>query len=286
MGMNGRTGRFLGLDFSAAATADGEWTTYYDEGQGTPVVFIHGSGLGVSAAANWSLTLPAFAPRYRTIAMDLAGFGRTMPGPSTAYGIRGWVDQIVRLLDHLEVERTWLVGNSLGGWVALRMVLSYPDRVEGLIGMGTGGGPRSTGSPLPALNTEDGAARMRSVLERFVTDPSLITDELVGERVDVATSPGAHERVTTAITARDRDRENDPLTSEELRSIDQPVLLVHGRNDAVIPPARSVSLADDLTNCDLLILSNCGHWSQIERRQLFESAVMAFIESNGRGASA
>ena len=112
------TDPFFGLEDKWIETAEGELTHYHEVGEGTPILFLHGSGTGVSAAANWWLNLPSIGEQARCIAIDTIGYGQTVVAPNTAYGIRAWVDHAVRTLDALGIEKTWLVGNSLGGWLA------------------------------------------------------------------------------------------------------------------------------------------------------------------------
>lgn len=276
------TDAYFGLDDNWAETAPGELTHYHDRGGGTPVTFLHGSGAGVSAAANWWLNLPDLARDHRTIALDLLGFGQTRPTPDAAYGIDAWVEHTVRLLDTLGVERTWLVGNSLGGWVAFQMALTHPERLLGVVSMGTGGAPRTAALARHA-RPEVTEAGIRKVLNEFVTEPSLITDDLVAARYTAARAPGAEERFAKVIESRDHDRVNYPLDIAALRDFDRPVLLVHGRDDTVIPVSRSLQLAEVLPQADLHLFSRCGHWSQVEKAPEFNELVGQFLRLHSGG---
>src|ERR1700730_11380000 len=108
-------------------------TNYHDQGVGEPVLLIHGSGPGVTAWANWRLTMPALARTRRVIAPDIAGFGYTERRPDTRYDMDFWVAHLTGLLDALDIEQTDLVGNSLGGALALAMAVRYPQRVRQLV---------------------------------------------------------------------------------------------------------------------------------------------------------
>lgn len=275
------TNSYFGLDSHWAATADGERTHYHDHGQGIPLTLLHGSGAGVSAAANWWLTIPALSKHYRTIAPDLVGFGHTEPRPDAEFGISAWVTHTVRLLDHLGIERTWLVGNSLGGWVALEFGLRFPDRVLGIISMGTGGAPRS--ETLTRHSAPDASFDgVRRVLNSFVVDKSLITRELVEARLSVAGAAGAPERYAAVIAARERDRAGNNLDFDALRGLDVPVLLMHGLQDRVIPASWSWDLCHALPHADLQLYADCGHWIQVERQETFNLSVRGFISQHGR----
>ena len=103
-----QTDPFFGLEDKWIETAKGELTHYHEIGEGTPILFLHGSGTGVSAAANWWLNLPSIGEQARCIAIDTIGYGQTVVAPGTEYGIRAWVDHAIRTLDALGIEN--LVG--------------------------------------------------------------------------------------------------------------------------------------------------------------------------------
>ncbi|AMB39034.1 alpha/beta fold hydrolase [Arthrobacter sp. TES] len=275
------TDSFFGLEDKWLETAPGELTHYHEIGTGTPVLFLHGSGTGVSAAANWWLNLADIGQENRAIAIDLIGFGQTVAAEGTAYGIKAWVDHAVRVLDALGIEKTWLVGNSLGGWVAFQFAIDYPERLAGLISMGTGGAKRTkalTSHATPEI-TVDG---IRRALTDFVVDHSLVTDELVQARYVASKSEVASARFKEVIAARDRDREELPLDFAVLENLQVPVLLIHGREDAVIPASRSFDLVKVLPHADLHLFSQCGHWSQVERAADFNRIVRGFLAEHGR----
>ena len=268
---------YFGLASSWADTAPGETTHYHDLGEGVPMLFVHGSGAGVSAAANWWLNLPSIAEHHRTIAVDLIGFGRTVDAPDTEYGIKAWVAHLCRLLDTLGLERTWLVGNSLGGWIALQMAIDHPERVLGVISMGTGGAKRKTGALASHGAPQVTPEGIRKVLEDFVVDTSLVADELVDARYALARSDGAEERFRRVVAGRERDREQLPLDDDALAALQCPVLLTHGREDSVIPVERSWRLANLIPRAELHVYSACGHWSQVEKASAFNDLLVDFV---------
>ncbi len=274
---------YFGLESRWLDTAPGERTHYHDLGEGVPVVFLHGSGAGVSAAANWWLNLPPLAEKVRTIAVDLIGFGQTQVPDDVEYGIHEWGAHVLRVLDGLGIEKAWLVGNSLGGWVAVQMAISHPDRVAGVISMGTGGAPRKTQALNSHAKPDVTPAGIRAVLEDFVVDASLVSDELVDARYRAALVPDAPERFAAVIAARERDRSGIPLADDDLRAISVPVLLIHGREDSVIPPERSWRLFGLVPDVELHVFSECGHWSQVECADRFNTVVGDFLSARALG---
>lgn len=270
------TPAFFGLEDKWIETAPGEITHYHEAGAGTPVVFLHGSGTGVSAAANWWLNLPVVSGSMRAIAPDLIGWGATIQPEGTKFGIREWGRHVLRLLDALGIEKAWLVGNSLGGWIALQLAVDHPERILGIVSMGTGGAAPTAaiqGHRDPDVST----AGMRKAFGVFVTDKELVSDEMIAARQVVAEYEVANGRLARVIEARERDRHAVVLQRDELARITLPVLLVHGRQDVVIPPERTWELVGWMPSADALILNGCGHWSQIERASAFNDALMRFV---------
>ena len=133
-------------------------TNHLEAGTGDPVVLVHGSGPGVSAYANWRLTMPALAGGLRVLAPDLVGFGFTERPPGIEYGLRTWTDQLLGFLDALGLEKASIVGNSFGGAIALSLADRHPERVDRLVLMGSVGVP----FPLTEGSTWCGATGRRS----------------------------------------------------------------------------------------------------------------------------
>ena len=103
-----------------------------------PVVLLHGGGPGASAWSNFGRNLPVFAQRFRTLMPDQPGFGQSAAPPVEGNYFTFSARALASLLDHLEIEKVHLVGNSLGGGTAVRFALNYPDRAGQAGADGTG----------------------------------------------------------------------------------------------------------------------------------------------------
>ena len=273
---NYTTDEFFGLEDKWIETAEGELTHYHDLGEGTPILFLHGSGTGVTAAANWWLNLPQLSEHGRCVAIDSIGYGQTIAADDVEYGIKEWVRHAVRVLDALGIEKTWIVGNSLGGWLAFQFALDYPERLLGIVSMGTGGAKLTKalkGHSNPNLSEEG----IRATLELFVVNKDLVTDDLVKLRYQSALNDTATDRLKEVVAARDRDRTELPLDFERLAKLDIPVLLIHGMQDHVIPVSRTWEILNTIPHADAHIFSQCGHWSQVERADEFNEVVSSYI---------
>ena len=273
---NYTTDEFFGLEDKWIETAEGELTHYHDLGEGTPILFLHGSGTGVTAAANWWLNLPQLSEHGRCIAIDSIGYGQTIAADDVEYGIKEWVRHAVRVLDALGIEKTWILGNSLGGWLAFQFALDYPERLLGIVSMGTGGAKLTKalkGHSNPNLSEEG----IRETLELFVVNKDLVTDDLVKLRYQSALNDTATDRLKEVVAARDRDRTELPLDFERLAKLAIPVLLIHGMQDHVIPVSRTWEILNTIPHADAHIFSQCGHWSQVERADEFNEVVSSYI---------
>ncbi|MDR0780173.1 MAG: alpha/beta fold hydrolase, partial [Pseudomonadales bacterium] len=266
-------------EIAHSITAAGIRTNYHDLGSGPPVLMIHGSGPGVSAWANWRLAMPELARRARVIAPDMAGFGFTERPPGFVYRMDAWVAQALGLLDALGIEKTDLVGNSFGGGLALALAIRHPKRVRRLVLMGSTGVPFTITPGLDAVwGYTPSLDNMRALLDIFAFDRKLVNDELAALRYRASIQPGFQESFAAMFPAP-RQRWVDGLASAEadIRRLPHETLVVHGREDQVIPLANAYTLTDWLPRAQLHVYGRCGHWTQIEHAASFARLVGDFL---------
>ncbi|NMM28274.1 MAG: alpha/beta fold hydrolase [Glaciimonas sp.] len=259
--------------------ANGIVINYHDVGSAAPVMLIHGSGPGVTAWANWRLSIPALSQQCRVIAPDMVGFGFSERPADARYDLDAWVSQAIGLLDALEIDCTDIIGNSFGGALALALAIRYPARVRRLVLMGSAG----VSFPLtPGLDAvwgyQPSIANMRKLLDIFAYDRNLVTDELAELRYKASIQPGFQEAFAAMFPAP-RQNGVDALACREqdLRALPHETLVIHGREDQVIPVSNSVTLADWISRSQLHIFGRCGHWTQIEHAARFNQLVMNFL---------
>ena len=259
--------------------AAGIGTNYHDVGDGHPVLLIHGSGPGVSAWANWRLTLPELSKRFRVVAPDMAGFGFSDRPEGIRYGMDGWVTQAIGLLDALGIEKAHLVGNSFGGALALAMAIRDPGRIGRLVLMGAVGVPFDL---TPGLDAAWGYTpsidNMRKLLDLFAYDRTLVTDDLAKLRYEASIRPGFQESFSAMFPAP-RQRWVDAMASREadIRALPHETLVIHGRDDRIIPMSNSVTLCQWIERSQLHVFGRCGHWVQIEHAARFSRLVGDFF---------
>jgi pimeloyl-ACP methyl ester carboxylesterase len=266
-------------EIGATADANGIKTNYLEAGKGDPVVLIHGSGPGVTSYANWRLVLPALAENFRVLAPDMVGFGFSERPANIEYGVQTWADQVVGLMDTLELPTAHLVGNSFGGAIALRIATQHPDRVGKLVLMGSMGVPFPITEGLERVwGYEPSFENMRKVLDVFAYSRDLVNDELAEVRYRGSIQPGFQESFAAMFPApRQRWVEAMCTPEDDIRRLPHRTLIVHGREDQVIPVQTSLRLMELIDNADLSVYSHCGHWSMIERTKDFNRSVSEFF---------
>ena len=268
-------------EIGATADANGIKTNYLEAGKGEPIVLIHGSGPGVTSYANWRLVIPALAEEFRVVAPDMVGFGYSERPANVEYGVQTWTDQVIGLMDTLDLQKAHLVGNSFGGAIALRIAAQAPERVGKLVLMGSMGVPFPITEGLERLwGYEPSFENMRKVLDVFAYSRDLVNDELAEVRYRGSIEPGFQESFAAMFPApRQRWVEAMCTPEETIRQLPHHALLVHGREDQVIPVQTSLRLEELIDNADLNVYSHCGHWSMIERTEDFNRTVRHFFSS-------
>lgn len=260
--------------------AGGIATNVHVRGDGRPVVLLHGSGPGVTAWANWRLTIPALAERgFKVIAPDAVGFGYTSRPADNAYSKERWLAHLDGVLDALDLGEVDLVGNSFGGAMALAYAATRGKRVRRLVLMGA----VATSFPITdgldrVWGYEPSIANMKALLDVFAYDRRLVNDELAQLRYEASIRPGFHESFAAMFPAP-RQRWVDALATDEatIRALPHRTLVIHGREDKVIPLSASLHLASLLPEVELHVFGKCGHWTQIEHATRFVNLVADFF---------
>ena len=244
-----------------------------------PVLLLHGSGPGVTAWANWRLTLPELSRRFRVVAPDIVGFGFTQRPVDVTYDLDTWTAHAIGVLDALGIERAHVVGNSFGGSLAMSLAIRHPDRVGRLVLMGSVGVPFAITPGLDAVwGYEPSVEAMEGLLHLFAYDRALIGPDLARLRYEASVRPGVQEAYRAMFPAP-RQRALDAMTHavDEIAAITAPTLVVHGREDLVIPLQNAFDLLGLIDDAQLHVFGHCGHWTQIEHAAAFTELVTDFL---------
>ncbi|MGM0520108.1 MAG: alpha/beta fold hydrolase [Campylobacterota bacterium] len=254
-------------------------TNYHDLGEGEPVIFIHGSGPGVSAYANWRLAMSEVSKNYRMIAPDMVGFGYSDRPDGIKYNMDVWAQQIIDLMDGLNIKKTHLVGNSFGGGLALRLAIKYPQRFDKIVLMGAMGVEFELTAGLDqAWGYTPSIENMKALLDTFAYSRELVTDDLAKMRYEASIRPGFQESFSSMFPYPRQNSVKDMASDEkDIAAINKEVLIIHGRDDKVIPFENSIRLHHLIEKSQLHSFGQCGHWSQIEHKNRFNKLLIDFF---------
>ncbi|QCI12980.1 alpha/beta fold hydrolase [Pseudomonas putida] len=251
---------------------------YLDEGQGPVVLWLHGSGPGASGFSNFKGNYPQLvAAGYRNIVLDLPGFGRSDKPEEVRYELDFFVDCVAALLDQIGIDRCTVLGNSLGGAIALGLALRRPELTERLILLAPGGvEERETYFQMPGIlrmvglfNAGPiGLGEMRSMMSLQLFDDSILPEELLLERVAVAVTQPKNLFSTMRV----------PNMRARLGEIECPILGFWGSNDNFNPVSGAQYIIDGARQARFIVLNRCGHWVQVEHRELFNRSCLEFLQ--------
>jgi 2-hydroxy-6-oxonona-2,4-dienedioate hydrolase len=259
---------------------------FHEVGNGPPLVLLHGSGPGVSGWANYGSNLSAFADRFRTLVLDLPGFGRSYD-PEENPTLHG-PEAVMALLDGIGIERAAIIGNSLGGGIAARVAATHPERVSRLVTLGGVGLPFFSALPSEGITllvefVEDPTRdRLVRWMRSMVYDPAVLTEDFVEMRWQSAIDPkalaGIRRIYNRQMLAMLRDMMlNNTAALGMLRQIQAPTLLTWGRDDRVTPLDGAIAPMRLIRRCELHVFPDCGHWTMIERKDEWESVVLSYL---------
>lgn len=264
---------------SFAGPSHARWRLRVD-GQGPPLLLVHGIGPGTTAAANFASVWPSLASRFTLHAPDLLGFGDSAPTPGGRFDIDAWVAQLVAVLDATGATRVAVLGQSIGGTLALRLAAA-DARVAAVATCGAAGGMQRAPDALRRFwrPPRDREAFARMLAETF-HDPATLTDAQVDQRLAVLDA-GARDRFERLIgDDPDAAVASTRLDPALLARVTCPVLLVHGRDDRLVPCDDNLPhLAAALPRAHVLALARCGHNPLREQPAIAMAAIGAFLSA-------
>lgn len=252
-----------------------------ETGSGPACVFIHGSGPGASGLSNFKQNYMAFAEAgFRVLLPDLIGYGQSSMPEEIDYTLQLFSDTLYEALQRAGVKKATLIGNSLGGGVAVQIALDHPEFIERLVLMSPG-----CVEPLDIYFAMPGIAKMKSdfgspaftiadqrrLITNLMYEPErFITDELVAERFEVAC------RQPKDVIARMRT----PNLQSRLSELKIPILGFWGLQDQFLPESGARYFLEQCEDARFLTFNKVGHWVQVERAAEFNAYSVAFLKGN------
>ncbi|GAA4647450.1 alpha/beta hydrolase [Pontixanthobacter gangjinensis] len=244
-------------------------THYTREGEGPALVFIHGAG---GNAAVWFQQVEAFAPNHTVICIDLPGFGQT-PARDGGFDPDRLDEVVLEVMDHAGVEKGTLIGQSLGGWFALRAALAAQERVEHLVlscsmaGVAHGPAMQAFAAALQNIGPE-GLAEM-TLSEQF--EKASATKSFLFRQI-TAFNPPPNPAAIGPLFAP-----SALLPEEQLAKIPFPVLMISGEDDPIWPPGSLAAMADNFPHAQQKVISGTGHSPYFERPKSFNRMLSRFL---------
>lgn len=251
---------------------------YHEAGEGHPVVFVHGSGPGASGYSNFKGCFPHFAANgFRALVPDTIGYGYSSKPEDAHYHLDYLVDGVRRFCDALGVDRCALVGNSLGGAMAIRFATTWPDRVSHLVLMAPGGlETRERYMEMEGIRTMMGAIfgpegitpqSMRRIFGLQLYEPSQVSEATLDERLQIARTQPLAVFKTLRV----------PNLVDELTQLTCPVLVLWGKDDRFCPIEGAATIAERCPKARVVTLPQCGHWVMVEYPDLFHRECIDFL---------
>ncbi len=249
-------------------------THYLDLGQGFPLVLLH--GLGASGSA-WQPNLHYLANYFRVLAPDLPGAGLS-DSLATGYTLEFYTGFLGDFLDYLGIDRCVIVGNSLGGAIAVAFARHFPGKVSGLVLEDCAGlGQEVTPELRPAVLDSVSREGISKLLGLLFHDPKFVFPGTIEELYRYRQRPGAYEALKSAVENQLGDEGQKIDVSKELAQISLPTLVIWGAEDRITPLSQGVKVAGLLPKGSLTAYEGCGHCPHIEQADRFNQEVARFV---------
>lgn len=270
----------------------GDLKIHYNEvGEGYPVVMLHGGGPGASSWSNFKYNVPELSEDFRLLLVDQPGFGKS-DKPLIDEGVFTFNARAVRdLLDHLGIDQAHVVGNSLGAGTTFKFALDYPDRANRLVMMGGAAvnfiTPINIGGNVASIVMDFYAApsreKMIGFMQEMLYDHTLITDDLIDERLAAATAPDTVESMKNLfegiLTGKVSSLAADADMWKRVAEVPHTSLLTWGRDDRILPLDAAFPMLKMMPDCRLHVFPRCGHWAQAEWSEEWTRLVRDFLNA-------
>ena len=263
---------------------------YVDEGQGAEtIIFIHGLG---SYLPGWKKNVEGLRDRYRCIAIDLPGYGKSSRG-RYPFTMEFYADVVVQLMNHLHLSSVVITGHSMGGQIAMTVALKYPDRVKKLVLISAAGFESFTDGEkqwfrdiaIPELTKNATPQQIRANLVSNFYNMPVDAEFMVTDRIATRKAKGLDGYAYT-VAQSIKAMVNQPVIGLVDR-ITQPALLIYGENDNLIPnpflhAGKTKTIGDighaALKNSSLLMIPECVHFAQFEHPVEINDAIRQFLQ--------
>ena len=238
--------------------------TYLEEGRGNPIILLHGL---LGGADNFGDMVDFISKKYHIFGLDLKLFKSRVLKVS----VKALSDYLFEFMNKIELKSAVLIGNSMGGHIALIFAKEHPEMVDGLILTGSSGlFENSMGDSFPRRGDKD---YIRKKTEEVFYDPKVATNELVDRVFEIA-----NNRISVLKLlgyAKSAIRHN---MANDIQNITIPTCLIWGENDKVTPPHVAEEFNNLMPNSELYWISLCGHSAMWEHPEIFSKVALEWLE--------
>jgi len=250
----------------------GQKIHYAEAGSGPTVILLH--GLGGSWRA-WQQNIAPLAEKFHVIAPDQIGFGKS-DKPLVNYRIRTYVDFLDQFCKQLNIDRATLVGNSMGGWIAVLFTTTFPDRVDKLVLEDAAGyPPPNTVDPRTfyGLNPTTRAG-MKALVAKVFYSKLFQTDAAIDAAIANRLAAGDGYTINSITESIIR---GEDFLDDQVKTIKRPTLIVWGREDGLTPLTDGERFKQEIAGSKLVVIDECGHVPNLEKAAEFNAALMKFL---------
>jgi 2-hydroxy-6-oxonona-2,4-dienedioate hydrolase len=244
------------------------------------LILLHGSG---GHAEAYVRNLRAHGEHFSTWAIDMIGHGYT-DKPGHPLEIRHYVAHLISFLDDIGVDRAHLSGESLGGWVAARAAIDFPDRVDRLV-LNTAGGSQADPAVMNRIKTLSMAAatdptwsRVQDRIVWLMADKTKTYDDIVASRLGVYTQPDYASAMSDIMALQDpQTRARNLITADDYGRITAPTLVLWTSDDPTADVEEGKRIASMIPGASFVVMGGCGHWPQYEDTDTFNRIHTEFL---------
>ena len=268
-------------------TVNGVRVRYVEKGSGSPVILLHGFG---EFLESWVLNIDPLSEHYRVYALDLPGHALSEK-PKVDYSLSAAINFVAHFMQVLEIERSSLVGHSIGGLISLKVAISSPEKVHKIISVDSVGLTNNTPllyrlCALPVLGElfimPNIKAGIRQGMKNAFYNPDFVTEEMVELNYKYLKMPGAKRAMLSIIRngVGFNGSSPDTIIQDKLHLVRVPTMFIHGAQDRVIPLKYARYASRLVPGASLNVIETCGHSPHMEKAAEFNEAVIAFLNSD------
>src|SRR5215207_183457 len=255
----------------------GQKINYIEAGSGPTVILLHGLG---GSSQVWQFNIGPLAEKYHVVVPDQIGFGKS-DKPLVNYRIRTYVDFLDQFCKQLKIERATLVGNSMGGWIAVMFTAAFPARVDKLVLVDSAGYAPPKDLDLRALAGLNPTTRegMKILVGRVFHNKAFLTDAAIDQAITARLSAGDGYTINSITQSIMR---GEDFLDDAVKTIKHPTLVVWGRQDGLTPLSDGERFNKDIAGSKIVVVDECGHLPNVEKAGEFNAAVLKFLTAAGQ----